>query len=73
MLIYHLVVATREGFGHRSYLVASLVGVAVMFFANGTAWGESGGAWKIFLISLGFVLYAVDLRDRAGRRMKESG
>ncbi len=67
MLVYHLVVATREGFGHRAYLAASLGSLAVMFFSNGAGWGESGGAWKIFLISLGFVLYAVDLRDRAAR------
>ncbi|GMR23920.1 MAG: hypothetical protein BMS9Abin37_2398 [Acidobacteriota bacterium] len=70
MLVYHLVVATREGFGARVYVAASLVGLAILFFSNGTAWAENGAGWKIFLIALGFVLYAVDLRDRAGRVAK---
>lgn len=65
MLVYHFVVATREGVGGRLYLAASLAGLAILFFSNGTAWAESGAAWKVFLIALGFVLYAVDLRDRA--------
>ena len=70
MLVYHFVVATREGFGGRVYLAASLATLAVLFLANGTAWAESGAAWKVFLIALGFVLYAVDLRDRATKVAK---
>lgn len=67
MVLYHLIVAIREGFGNRMYLLASLAALGVVFFADGTAWSENGAGWKVFLISLGFVLYAVDLRDRAGR------
>ena len=70
MLVYHVVAATREGFGGRLYVAASLAGLAILFFSNGTAWGESGAVWKIFLIGLGFLLYAVDLRDRAGHVAK---
>ena len=65
MLVYHFVVATREGFGGRVYLLASAAGLAILFFSDGGAWAESGAAWKVFLIALGFVLYAIDLRDRA--------
>lgn len=65
MLVYHVVAATREGFGGRLYVAASLAGLAILFFSNGTAWSENGAAWKVFLIGLGFLLYAVDLRDRA--------
>jgi hypothetical protein len=65
MLVYHLVAATREGFGQRLYVAGTLAGLAILFFSNGIAWGPNGAAWKIFLIALGFVLYAVDLRDRA--------
>jgi hypothetical protein len=72
MIVYHFVVATREGFGHRFYLAASMIVLAVIFASNGAAWGESGAAWKVFLIALGFVLYAVDLRDRA-RAMARKG
>ena len=70
MLIYHFVVATREGFGGRVYLAASLAALAILFFSNGTAWAESGAAWKVFLIALGFLLYAVDVRDRAANVAK---
>jgi len=73
MLIYHFVVATREGFGGRVYLAASLATLVVLFLANGTTWAESGAAWKIFLVALGFVLYAVDLRDRAANVAKLAG
>ncbi len=70
MLVYHFVVATREGFGGRFYLAASLATLAILFFSNGTAWAESGAAWKVFLIALGFLLYAVDVRDRAANVAK---
>ena len=70
MLVYHFAVATREGFGGRVYLAASLAALAALFLANGTAWAESGAAWKVFLIAVGFVLYAVDLRDRAANVAK---
>jgi hypothetical protein len=70
MIVYHLAVATREGFGGRWYLVASLAALGIVFFANGAAWSPNGAAWKVFLIALGFVLYAVDLRDRAAHVAK---
>ena len=70
MLVYHLVVAIREGFGGLVYVAASLAVLAILFFSNGTAWAENGAGWKVFLIALGFVLYAVDLRDRSGRVAK---
>ena len=72
MLVYHVVAATREGFGGRLYVAASLAGLAILFFSNGTAWAENGGAWKVFLIGLVFLLYAVDLRDRAGHVAKSA-
>ena len=67
MIVYQLLVVVGEHGRGTIYLLASLGVLAAIFFSNGAAWAERGGAWKIFLIALGFVLYAVDLMERASR------
>ena len=71
MIVYQLLVVVGEHQRGTLYLLASLGVLAVIFFSNGAAWADSGGAWKIFLIALGFVLYAVDLLERASRAGRE--
>ena len=67
MIVYQLLVVVGENGRGTLYLLASLGVLAAIFFSDGGAWAERGGAWKIFLIALGFVLYAIDLLDRASR------
>ena len=66
VLGYYLLVAVRSG-GELGYLAASLAALVGIFLAEGTAWAASGSSWKVFLIALGFALYAVDRLDRANR------
>ena len=72
MIVYQLLVVVGEHQRGTLYLLASLGVLLVIFFSNGAAWADSGGAWKIFLIALGFVLYAVDLLERASRAAVKS-
>jgi hypothetical protein len=62
MVVYHLVVAFRERGPGKAYLGASLVVLLYVFLNAG-----GGRAWQVFLLSLGFVLYGVDLYERMGR------
>ena len=66
MTLYFLAIAIRTR-SDTFYLVASLASLAAIFFSSGTAWSPSGSSWQIFLIALGFALYAVDRIDRARR------
>jgi hypothetical protein len=62
MVVYHLMVAFRERGPGKAYLGASLVVLLYVFLNAG-----GGRAWQVFLLSLGFVLYGVDLYERMGR------
>ena len=72
MIVYQLLVVVGEQGRGTLYLLASLGVLATIFFSDGAAWTERGGAWKIFLIALGFVLYAIDLLERATRAAARS-
>jgi hypothetical protein len=65
MLLYFLVVTLWKGERGTIYLGTSLAGLLLTSLSNGEAWASSGGAWKTFWIAFGFVLYAVDLLERA--------
>ena len=65
MLSYQLVVTVRMRAKGALYLAASLIALVAIFVAKQTAWSEAGSSWKIFLIAVGFTLYAIDLFDRA--------
>lgn len=65
MLAFFSAVTLRQGTGGRLYLGASLAALLGISMSDGTTWQASGGAWKTFWIAFGFVLYAVDLLDRA--------
>jgi len=69
-LVYHLVVVVRQRRSGALYLASSLAILGFVFLTAGTSWGPNGSAWKMFTISFCFVLYAVDLLDRAHRVAK---
>jgi hypothetical protein len=68
MVVYHLVVAFRERAPDRAYLAASLALMLYVFVSTG-----GGRAWQVFLLSLGFVLYSVDLYERMGSASRSRG
>jgi hypothetical protein len=65
MLVYYLLVGARTRSGGMVYLSASL-GLVLYLFSSG------GGdrSWQVFLLSLGFVLYAVDRFERVWRESR---
>lgn len=64
VLVYWLVVALRTRGPLRLYLAASLAVMLWLFAGGGIAWAESGSAWQVFLLALGFALHAVDRFER---------
>jgi len=62
MLVYYLVVAARARAPGKLYLCTLIAAMGFLFFRS-----DPGGPWKVFLVSVGFVLYAVDLFDRVWR------
>ena len=65
MLAYYSLVGIRTGASGTVYLAVSLGLVLYLFFAGG---GDRG--WQVFLLSLGFVLYAVDRLERVWRESR---
>ena len=65
MVAYYLVVTVRAAAAGRAYLVASIAALLGILVMDGTAWSETGAAWKIFTLAFGTVLYSVDLSDRS--------
>ncbi len=65
MLAYYFLVGIRTGAGGTVYLAVSLGIVLYLFFAGG---GDRG--WQVFLLSFGFVLYAVDRLERVWRESR---
>lgn len=63
MLVYELVVALRLRAAGTLYLSAAIG--ATLFLS---VCSRPGGPWKIFLVSVGLLLYAVDLFDRVWRK-----
>ena len=59
MLVYYVLVGLRARANGNVYLAASLGLVLYLFFAGA---GDRG--WQVFLLSLGFVLYAIDRLER---------
>lgn len=68
MTLYYLVVAFRERAAGTAYLAASLSLMLYLFFS-----ASGGRAWQVFILSLGFVLYAVDLYERVGSSFRSGG
>jgi hypothetical protein len=66
MLVYHSLVGSRTGGRGTVYLAASLGLVLYLFFSGG---GDR--AWQTFLLSLGFVLYALDRLERVWRESRD--
>jgi hypothetical protein len=66
MLVYHSLVGIRTGGRGTVYLAASLGLVLYLFFSGG---GDR--AWQTFLLSLGFVLYALDRLERVWRESRD--
>ena len=66
-LVYQLVVVVREGRSGALYLSASLLVLAAGLARTGSFDPERGAAWGLALLAFGFMLWAVDLYDRAGR------
>lgn len=64
-LVHFLLVAIRERAPGKLYLGAS---IALLLFVFVT--GGGGGAWQIFFLGFGLVLYAVDLFERMWRRAR---
>ena len=64
IVLYWLVLAFRSGGPLRLYLSASLAVMGLLFVSDGVAWSESGSAWQVFFLSMGFVLYAIDRVER---------
>jgi hypothetical protein len=62
MLTYYVLVALRTSAKGAIYLAASLALVLYQFFTGG---GDRG--WQVFLVSVGFVLYAIDRLDQLWR------
>jgi hypothetical protein len=65
LLAYHLLVDLREKARSGVYLAASL-GLSIFLFVDGA--GDRG--WQVFLLSLGFVLYAIDRLERVWRESR---
>ncbi|MGH9319632.1 MAG: hypothetical protein ACRD21_00440 [Vicinamibacteria bacterium] len=65
MLIYYFVMARRERSEGKIYLAASL---AVSLFAFFTGGGSR--TWQVFMLSVGLVLYAIDLFERVWRESR---
>lgn len=65
MLAYYSLVGIRMRATGTVYLAASLSLVLYLFFAGG---GDRG--WQVFLLSLGFVLYAIDRLERVWRESR---
>jgi len=65
MLAYYSLVGIRMRATGTAYLAASLGLVLYLFFAGG---GDRG--WQMFLLSLGFVLYAIDRLERVWRESR---
>jgi hypothetical protein len=65
MLVYYLLAGARTRSGGMVYLSASLGLVLYLFFSGG---GDR--SWQVFLLSLGFVLYAVDRFERVWRESR---
>jgi len=65
MLAYYILVGIRMRATGTAYLAASLGLVLYLFFTGG---GDRG--WQVFLLSLGFVLYAIDRLERVWRESR---
>jgi hypothetical protein len=65
LLGYYLLVDFREKGRSRVYFAASL-GLSIFLFVGGA--GDRG--WQVFLVSLGFVLYAIDRIERVWRESR---
>jgi hypothetical protein len=65
MLAYHLLVGLRAGAKGAFYLAASLGVILYSFFA-----GRGDRNWQVFLLALGFALYAVDRLERVWRESR---
>jgi hypothetical protein len=65
MLAYYLLVAAREKRRGKLYLAASLAVVPWLALTGG---GDR--AWQVFLLSLGFLLYAIDRMERVWRETR---
>ncbi len=65
MLTYYVLLALRTRAEGAIYLVASLGLVLYVFFSEG---GDRG--WQVFLVSVGFVLYAIDRIERVWRETR---
>jgi hypothetical protein len=66
MLTYYVVVDLRARGRGTIYLAASLGLTLHLFFG-----GSGDRAWQVFLVSLGFVLYAIDRLERVWRESRE--
>jgi hypothetical protein len=65
MLAYYLLVAVREKARSKLYLAASIAVLLWLVFA-----GVGDRAWQVFMLSLGFVLYAIDRIERVWRETR---
>jgi hypothetical protein len=65
MLAYYLLLGVRAKARGALYLAASLGVVLLIRFTGG---GDR--AWQVFLLSVGFVLYAIDRIDRVWRESR---
>lgn len=65
ILAYYVRVDLRARAGGTVYLTASLGLVLYLFFA-----GRGDRGWQVFLLSLGFVLYAIDRIERVWREAR---
>ncbi len=65
MLAYYLLVDLRAKAKGTIYLAASLGLVLYLFFG-----GIGDRGWQVFLLSLGFVLYAIDRLERVWRESR---
>lgn len=68
VVLYHLVVAVRRRTEGRAFLVVCL---GVLLFPVFLEPGDAARSWQIFLLSLGTVLYSVDLFQRTVSRRPE--
>jgi hypothetical protein len=62
VLVYHAVVAIRDGATGRLYLSLSLLVTVYLFLS-----ASGGGAWQVFCLSVGLSLYSVDFFERVWR------
>jgi hypothetical protein len=65
MLVYHALVDLRARAKSAAYLAASLALVLYLLFL-----GTGNRGWQVFLVSLGFVLYAIDRIERVWRESR---